>query len=159
MSARGRVILVVALCLGSTSSCTVVHDADLEHTIISMERTALDRWGKGDPGGFLEMYWREITYFGPSLERRLDGLEALHEHCTPMRGKLKVERYEMINPKVQVRGNTAVLTFNLIDHTAGADGTTSVETWNCTEVYMIIDGEWRIAHSHWSQARSRPPSE
>jgi hypothetical protein len=31
--------------------------------ILALERAALDRWGKGDPGGFLELYANDITYF------------------------------------------------------------------------------------------------
>ena len=26
-------------------------------------------------------------------------------------------------------------------------------TWNCTEVYRLIGGDWRIVHSHWSFAQ------
>ena len=34
--------------------------------ILLLERSALDRWGQGDPGGFLELYAAGITYFDPS---------------------------------------------------------------------------------------------
>ena len=33
--------------------------------IMKLECDALDRWGKGDPGGFLDLYARDITYFDP----------------------------------------------------------------------------------------------
>jgi hypothetical protein len=33
--------------------------------IIALEHAALDRWGQGDPGGFLESYAVDITYFDP----------------------------------------------------------------------------------------------
>src|SRR5512147_2730445 len=36
--------------------------------ILALERRALDRWGKGDPGGFLELYAADITYFDPATE-------------------------------------------------------------------------------------------
>lgn len=31
--------------------------------IIGMERAALDRWGNGDPGGFLEISAEDVSYF------------------------------------------------------------------------------------------------
>ena len=33
--------------------------------ILALERAALDRWGKGDPDGYIEIYSSEITYFDP----------------------------------------------------------------------------------------------
>jgi len=42
-------------------------------TIIALERSALDRWGKDDPQGFLETYAPDVTYFDPGSERRVDG--------------------------------------------------------------------------------------
>ena len=47
------------------------------HDVIAMERAALDRWGKGDPGGYLEIMAPEVTYFDPIQEKRIDGLDAL----------------------------------------------------------------------------------
>ena len=52
-------------------------DDDPSETIIAMERAALDRWGRGDPTGFLEISAPDVVYFDPSLERRIDGREAL----------------------------------------------------------------------------------
>jgi ketosteroid isomerase-like protein len=128
---------------------------DVKTTVVSMERAALDRWGKGDPWGYTEIYADEITYFDPELDRRLDGLEGLRQRYAPLEGKLRIDRYEMINPQVQVHGDTAVLSFNLIDHAAAPDGTITTGTWNSTEVYARIGGKWRIIHSHWSKPTPR----
>jgi hypothetical protein len=45
--------------------------------ILMLERGALDRWGKGDPGGFLELYAADITYFDPLTAARIDGHQAM----------------------------------------------------------------------------------
>jgi len=45
--------------------------------IVALERAALDRWGKGDPQGYLETYADEVTYFDPVAATRIDGLEAM----------------------------------------------------------------------------------
>src|SRR5436189_4106612 len=85
-------------------------------TIIALERGALDRWGKGDPQGYLEIYAPELTYFDPLQEKRIDGLDAMKEMIAPYTGKIRVDRFDMIDPKVQHHGDIAVLTFNLLSH-------------------------------------------
>jgi len=121
--------------------------------IISMERDALDRWGKGDVWSFTEISADEVTYFDTGTERRVDGLAALRELYAPRAGKIEIKRYDMLNPVVQIHGNTAVLTFNLIDYLPSVEGLTE-EHWNATEVYSKIDAKWKIIHTHWSHVKS-----
>ncbi len=122
--------------------------------IIALENAALDRWGQGDPQGYLELDAEEVTYFDPMIESRIDGLEAMRAHLLPITGKFKIERHEMIKPKVQLHGDAAVLTSNLIDYGTQPGGTeTVVLRWNSTEVYARIGGAWRIVHSHWSYVK------
>ena len=118
---------------------------DTTATIIAMERTALDRWGKGDPSGFIEISAPEVVYFDPFLDRRLDGLEALTRYYEAIRGKVQIDRYELINPKVQLYGDIAVLTFNYVSYSGQVQS-----RWNCTEVYCCRDRRWRIIQTHWS---------
>jgi uncharacterized protein (TIGR02246 family) len=120
--------------------------------IIAMEKAALDRWGKGDPQGVLDIYAREITYFDPFQEKRIDGIEAIKKIYAAMAGKIKIERYDMIDPKVQWHGDVAVLTYNLVnDMLQQPDGPGNVRVrWNSTQVYAHVDGKWRVIHSHWS---------
>lgn len=114
-------------------------------TILAMERAALDRWAQGDPSGFLEISAPEVVYFDPTLERRLDGLEALTRLYEGVRGRIHLTHYDLINPVVQFCGEAAVLTFNFV---GTGEGRTS--RWNCTEVYRrTLDG-WRIIQMHWS---------
>lgn len=120
-------------------------EKDVVKTIIAMERAALDRWGKGDPSGYLEISAPDLVYFDPFLERRLDGLEALTRYYEALRGQIRIDRYEFIDPKVQVCGDVATLTFNLVSHT----GTTQMR-WNCTEVYQRRGDRWLIIQTHWS---------
>src|SRR5438067_3718469 len=73
--------------------------------VIARERAALDRWGKGDPQGFLDIYAPEITYFDPGVESRVDGHAAMTDYYRPFTGKIKIRSYEMISPKVQRHGD------------------------------------------------------
>ncbi len=119
--------------------------------IVARERGALDRWVKGDPRGYLEIMDEEVTYFDPYQERRVDGIAAMRKLLEPITGRIKIDRYEMINPKAQQYGQVAVLTFNLVNYVRRPDGVESVlNRWNSTEVYRRVGRSWRLVHSHWS---------
>ena len=93
---------------------TAVAHTVAEH-IVMLERAALDRWGRGDPGGFLDVYAAGISYFDPLTAMRLDGHEAMADYYRPWTGKIRVLRYEMLNPQIVVHGNMALLTYNLVN--------------------------------------------
>ena len=119
--------------------------------IIALERGALDRWGQGDPGGYLELYAPEVTYFDPVQPARVDGLDAMTALYAPLAGAIRVDRYDMIAPAVQRHGEVAVLTFNLLSYQTQADGREAVVArWNATAVYHAANGTWRSIHVHWS---------
>lgn len=113
--------------------------------ILAMERTAMDRWAKGDPDGFLEISDADVTYFDPFLEKRLNGLGELRALYDRLRGQVRIDEYAFIDPKIQVAGAMAVLSYNFESR---GNGTTS--RWNTTEVYERKNGAWRIVHTHWS---------
>lgn len=119
--------------------------------ILMPERAALDRWGKGDPGGFLELYATDITYFDPVTATRIDGHQAMVNYYGPWVGKIQIPRYEMLNPHVVVDGNMALLTYNLVNYIRDANGVESAGTrWNSTTVYQRRGDTWKAIHSHWS---------
>src|SRR4029077_21207494 len=104
-------------------------------TIIALERGAMDRWGKGDPQGFIEIFADEVTYFDPSTERRVDGIAAMRARFAPIAGLVKLSRYEILNPEVYRRGDRAVLSYTLVTYGQRPDGEPRTARWNTTEVY------------------------
>ena len=122
------------------------NDHVLTKTIIALEKKALDRWGAGDPSGFLEICAPDVVYFDPSLEQRLDGREALGKYYEAIRGLVFIDHYELVNPLVQVVGDAAVLTYNFISY----GGEEDEYRWNCTEVYRRSGEDWQIIQTHWS---------
>ncbi len=122
--------------------------------ILMLERAALDRWGKGDPGGFLDLYATEISYFDPVTATRIEGHQAMVDYYRPFIGKIQIPRYEMLNPHVVRDGNMALLTYNLVNYITDANGIESVGTrWNSTTVYQRRGDTWKAIHSHWSFTR------
>jgi ketosteroid isomerase-like protein len=122
--------------------------------ILMLERGALDRWGKGDPGGFLELYAPDITYFDPVTAMRIDGHQAMVDYYRPWVGKIHVARYEIRSPQVITSGDMALLTYNLVNYIRDAQGVESVGTrWNSTTAYLRQGDTWKAIHSHWSFTR------
>jgi len=134
---------------------------DVAAQIIALERAALDRWNQADPQGYLDLYAPDMTYFDPSLDARLDGIEAMQRYYAPLFGAkypFTQPRYEMLNPSVQHHGEVAILTFNLINYgTFEGQGEAVIARWNSTEVYRLVEGRWMICHSHWSYIKSEVP--
>ncbi len=125
---------------------SVETQADIAQTIIGLERAALERWGKGDPSGFLEISAEDVVYFDPYQQRRLNGIDELRALYESIRGMVSIAHFELIDPRVQAVDDMAVLTFNYV-----AEGTNEVTSrWNSTEVYRRQDGTWKIVQTHWS---------
>ena len=132
----------------------MTHVPTIADEVIQLERTALDRWAQGDPGGFLELYAGDVTYFDPSTDARLDGHRAMTDYYRPWTGRIHVDRYEMITPVVVGGTDLAVLTYNLVNYVTDASGVESVGSrWNSTAVYRRVGGSWKTIHSHWSLTR------
>ncbi|HEY6344085.1 MAG TPA: nuclear transport factor 2 family protein [Bryobacteraceae bacterium] len=117
----------------------------IANTILALERAALDRWGNGDPDGFLELVAPDVSYIDPVQQRPLrDGAE-LTELYDQLRGAIDIESSEIVNARVQEAGDVAVLSFQFFSR--GSEGSMN---WNATEVYQKLPEGWRIIHTHWS---------
>jgi ketosteroid isomerase-like protein len=125
-------------------------EKDIAESIIALECAALERWGNGDPSGFLEISAPDVVYFDPGRKVRIDGIQALTEYYESIRGLVSFKRFELLNPLVQLVGDAAVLTFNYVSY--GENGKTS--PWNCTEVFRRLGQSWEIIQTHWSYTLS-----
>lgn len=141
-----RKIILVLLTMASIKSYSQNASELISAKIIGLEKkAALDQWNQGNPSGYLDLSAEDVVYFDPYLDQRLDGLQALKNYYEPIRGKIKA-RYEMLNPKVQLVNEMAVLTFNLVSYEGE-----KIIRWNCTEVYRLERNDhWKIIQTHWS---------
>ena len=130
--------------------CSRNDSQPVEEIIIAKEKMILDEWGKGHTLIFPQNSAAEITYFDPSLEKRINGIEEFTALLKPIENQFTIEKYEMLDPKVQVHGEVAVLSYNLVDYSKNPQGEEEKFLWNSTEVYKKINGDWKIIHSHWS---------
>jgi ketosteroid isomerase-like protein len=133
--------------------------SDVAQEIIAIERAALDRWEKGDMSGYFALYGEEVTYFDWGTERRIDGHDALRAQLGPFDGKFTIDRIVMVNPKVQVYGDVAILSYNAIDHGSEMMGTKSPPgAANITSVFARPGERWRMVHAHYSHTKAVAPA-
>ena len=138
--------LIISVFIMTTEIMYAQKNTQLAEKIIAQEKAALERWNNGDPSGYLEIYADDITYFDPFLKVRIDGKAEITKLYMSIKGQVKVDRYEMINPLLQAKGDMAILSFNLVSFEKEKE-----HKWNSTEIYRKeSDGTWKIAHSHWS---------
>ena len=130
----------------------------MEDTILSLEKQAMERWRKGDPGGFVEISAEDITYVDPGLTSPILGLGDYKAFLKQVEGKVHYQGLEFIDPRVVIVGEAAVLSYNYRSSELALEGTILSQTpWNATEVYFRRDGQWRIVHTHWSFLRHKLP--
>ena len=138
--------LVISTSCGLKQNTSTVESA--EQTILAMERQGLDRWAQGDPLGMSDNFADDITYFDDiGAQTRLDGLEEMQKYLSSLDGKIPPHSYELIDPKVQVYGDIAILTLRY--QSTSPNGELD-PPWKATSVYRLTDGEWHVVHAHWS---------
>ncbi|MCA1757862.1 MAG: nuclear transport factor 2 family protein [Bacteroidales bacterium] len=121
--------------------------------IIALERSALDKWAQSNTSGYISISADDITWFDflPGQQSRVDSLQAVSKYLEALEDILQPHTYEMVKPKVQIYGNTAILTFHWFG--SMTDGT-PLGGWKTTSVYTMKDGKWRQVHAHWSTVES-----
>jgi uncharacterized protein (TIGR02246 family) len=144
VSASLLLVATAGLLTGTALAAPAGKTADAA-TLLTMERSAMDQWSKGDPEAFLAIYDPDIVYFDPFISQRINGRDALRKWYDTFRGKFRIDHYEFLDPKVEISGDMALLTYNFV-----SQGSQGEKRWNATEVYRRRDGQWRIIHSHWS---------
>jgi hypothetical protein len=133
-----------------TSQETDISVDSVKNLILAKEYATLQRWYNGDPMGFIDNSWENVTYFDPSLTSRIDSIDAFRELLTPIIGKVHIPYHRLDKPMVQVFGDIAILTFTDIF----ALNNDSVR-WHATEVYQCRNNEWKLIHSHWTESMTK----
>ena len=135
------------LILAGCNSGTKHPNADEE--IIALERSALNKWAQSNTMGYVEIGAEDVTWFdfNEGEQPRIDGLEAVRKYFTALAGQIPPHTYDLVNPKVQIYGNTAILSFHW--KASMTDGT-PLPVWKATSVYRWKGGKWRQVHAHWS---------
>lgn len=134
------------------TSATEDSSGSLLAELLALETAAMDRWGAGDPDGFVELSDDDVTYFDPWQPHRLDSRAELARVYGGIRGQVHIDSYEFVAPAVVAAGDLAVLSLQFVS--TGSEGQ---RRWNTTEVYRRSpERGWRLVHTHWSLTQAHP---
>ncbi len=93
----------------------------------------------------------EYTEFNPGSPTRLDGKALsgrLGDAASSGSGESIAD--EMVNEKVQVYGDVAILSYNYIGMTKDKDGKVEPNLAKSTRVYVKKDGKWMLVHANFA---------
>ena len=93
----------------------------------------------------------DYTEFNPDYPTRLDG-KAMNVRLSEAfnSGSGDTVAAEMANPKVQVYGDVAILTYNYIGAAKNKDGEIESVKAKSTRVYVKQDGQWMLVHANFA---------
>jgi uncharacterized protein (TIGR02246 family) len=144
-------VLLILISCGMKQNTPALEN--IEQTILALERHALDNWAKGDPLAFSDNFADDGTYFDDlAAHMRLDSIEEIQNYFASLDGKISPHSYELVDPKVQIYGDIAILTLRY--HSTFPDDVPSLP-WKATSVYRLTDGEWHVVHAHWSLVKEK----
>ena len=93
----------------------------------------------------------DYTEFNDVSPTRLDGKSLNMRFAEGYENDaVKVLVAEMANPKVQVYGDVAILTYNYVAVLQGPDGAVISSSLKSTRVYAKDDGEWMLVHANFA---------
>ena len=93
----------------------------------------------------------DYTEFNPTYATRIDGKKLnviLSESISMNSGSIITA--EMLNPKVQVYGDVAILSYNYAGVNKDIDGKVNNTKAKSTRVYVNIKGEWKLVHANFA---------
>lgn len=138
----------MALFAGSTRA--TVEPQAIAAQIIAREKASFEAWQRKDKAFFADFMADDSTYFSfmnPYLETdpKANFLPKFEKYAE----MFKFNDYQMYNPRVQVYGDTAILTYNS-SVSASMGGQPINYTAKVTSVYAKQGNTWRVVHAHES---------
>ncbi|MGD2035286.1 MAG: nuclear transport factor 2 family protein [Bacteroidales bacterium] len=147
-SMRGIFLLISFLLLVSCQmQQTTEPQKNVEETILSLERKALDSWAQGNPVSFFDNFADDASYIDDiGASTRLDSIGEIKAYAETLEGNIPPHNYELKDTRVQVYGDIAILTLQYHSTLNGESGT----PWKATAVYHLNDSVWQVVHANWS---------
>ncbi len=118
--------------------------------VLRITRQMLDAMYSADPEVHRKHSAEDMSsyewYIAP---QRIDGLE-FHLALIEGGGNGTSSRLDMLTPRVQVYGNTAIVNYTLLKTTLGETTPPQFSTMNEARVFVKLDGVWKMVHLHKS---------
>ncbi len=147
-----RILLVfVGVAVLSLTLIAQAGDKEVAEEVIAITKAEWAAWMKKDIAEAYKNVADDFTEFNSDYPTRLDGKTIsvrLEEARASGSGALVVA--EMANPKVQVYGDVAILTYNFIGARKNKDGEVEATKGKSTRVYVKQGGQWMLVHANFA---------
>ncbi len=122
-----------------------------EEEVLALTRQMLDAMYTSDPTVHRHHCAEDMSsyewYIAP---HRIDGV-LFHLRLIESGGNGSPGRLDLLTPRVQVYGDTAIVNYTLLKTTYGQDGSPpAFSTINETRVFVKLEGIWKMVHLHKS---------
>ena len=122
-------------------------------TILRIERDAWEAVKNKNIDALSDYFTDDASMFGEGQAYRIRGKADLLRAMADWINRTDLTSYQMLDPQVQVLGNTALLTYYFsVSGTSG--GREFTQSGKISMVYVKQDGKWRVLHEHSSAAGS-----
>jgi ketosteroid isomerase-like protein len=135
----------------STAGAQQPASTQVADEILSIVRAEWAAEIEKNPAEALKNIAEDCPQFTGEYSTRLEGktlLRRIAEATT--RGSQSIVAAEMANPKVQVYGDVAVLSYNFVGVTQDKDGKTEPVRAKSTRVYSRQGGKWMLVHANFA---------
>jgi len=147
-------LFTVLLAMGSASSLMAQSDQQIAQEVMALARAQWQAAIAQRPvAETMKDVADEYTEFDRGIPTRIDGKAmnmAFAEAYAGGGGRLVAA--DMANPKVQVYGDVAILSYNFVGANKSADGAVEPSLAKSTRVYAKIDGRWQLVHANFGSA-------
>jgi len=144
------VCAVLAVALAMTTAG--VASADVAEEIIAITRAQWAAEMQKDPATAMKNVADEYTEFSLSYPTRLDGKALNLKLAEVQAASDELIAAEMANEKVQVYGDTAILTYNFVGASKDKNGVISPLLAKSTRVYVKKNNRWMLVHANFGSA-------
>jgi len=151
-----RVLIAILLCVGTAATASAVvaqqpSSKQVAEEIIAIVRAEWAAEVEKNPAEALKNIAEDCTQFNGDYSTRLEGKTLLSRLAeASSRGSLSTVATEMANPKVQVYGDVAILSYNFVGMTQDKDGKTEPVRAKSTRVYARQTGKWMLVHANFA---------
>ena len=129
---------------------------EILRALVAREKAAFDAWRRKDKNFFASYMADDATFFGPmNPYLETDPKENFLPKFEEMTERYKLLDWQMYNPRVQLYGDTAVLTYNSMA-TVDFAGRPMQYTAKMTVVFVRQGNAWRVVHGHESMNTGAP---
>ena len=149
----GLIMLTGIAILHSTTFAQANTNQQITDEIIGIVKA---QWAAeiADPGNVAEQFKNiadDYTEFNGDYATRIDGKTLSMKLSEPLgKDPSRSVASEMLNPKVQVYGDVAILTYNFAGVTKDKDGVMKPNRAKSTRVYAKQNGKWKLVHANFA---------